>query len=191
MGSQKRKLKVKPWFFPKPAVLVGAMVKGRANFNTIANCGVICYEPAMVSVSSWYGHYTNIGIKKEKCFSVNFPGAKMAKVVDYCGLYSGREIDKSGLFKVFFGETKVAPMIMECPVNLECKLVKVLRLGEDEVFIGKIVGIYADEKIMIGGRVSIKKMEPLIYSTSDKKYFRLGKELGKAYYIGKSPGLKK
>jgi flavin reductase (DIM6/NTAB) family NADH-FMN oxidoreductase RutF len=181
----KKKLPAKPWMFPKPAVLVGAMVRGRPNFNTIANCGIICYDPPMVSVSSDKSHYTNLGIRKQKTFSVNFPSAKMARLADFCGLYSGNKVDKSKVFKVFFGDLKTAPLIEECPVNLECKLVKTLRLGEDEVFVGKIIAIWADEKCMRDEKLAIKKIDPLIYSTADKKYYRVGKEIGRAYSIGK------
>jgi len=181
----KKKLPAKPWMFPKPAVLVGAMVKGKPNFNTIANCGIICYDPPMVSVSSYRGHYTNLGVRKQKTFSVNFPNAKLARLADFCGLYSGRKVDKSKVFKIFFGELKTAPLIEECPVNLECRLEKIIRLGEDEVFVGRIVAIYADEKCMKAGRLSIKRIDPLVYSTADKKYFRVGKEIGRAYNMGK------
>lgn len=181
----KKKLPARAWMFPKPAVLLGAMVRGRPNFNTIANCGIICYDPPMVSVSSYKGHYTNIGIKDNKSFSVNFPSSKLARLADFCGLYSGRTEDKSKLFKVFFGELKSAPLIEECPVNLECRLVKTIKLGEDDVFVGKIIAIYADEKCMKGEKLSIKRIDPLIYSTADKKYFRVGAVIGKAYSMGK------
>ena len=67
---------------------------------------------------------------------------------------------------------------------LECRLFRTLRLGEDDVFIGKIIAIYADDKCMKNGKPTIRKIDPLIYSTADKKYFRVGKEIGKAYRIG-------
>jgi flavin reductase (DIM6/NTAB) family NADH-FMN oxidoreductase RutF len=181
----KKKLSPKPYMYPKPAVLVGALVKGKPNFNTIANCGIVGWAPPMVFISSYKGHYTNIGIRKNKTFSVNVPSADMAKITDYCGIYSGRKVDKSEIFEVFYGDLVTAPMIQECPVNLECKLVRTIRFDEEEIFLGEIVVIYADEKCMTKNKLDIKKINPLIYSTSDKKYFRIGKEIGKAYSIGK------
>jgi flavin reductase (DIM6/NTAB) family NADH-FMN oxidoreductase RutF len=181
----KKKLAPKPYMYPKPAVLVGALTKGKPNFMTIANCGIIGWDPPTIAVSSAKGHYTNSGIKKEKTFSVNIPSAAMAGVTDYCGLHSGREKDKSKLFSVFFGELMTAPLIEECPVNLECRLVKTLALAEAEVFLGEIVALYAEEKCLTAGKPDIRKINPLIYSTSDKKYFRVGAEVGKAYHIGK------
>jgi len=181
----KKKLAAKPLMYPKPVVLLGALVKGKPNFNTIANCGIIGWDPPMIAVSSYFGHYTNLGVRKRKTFSVNIPSAKMAKVTDFCGLYSGRKIDKSRIFEVFYGELKTAPMIQECPVNLECKLVKTLKYGEAEIFLGEIKAVYAEEKFLTNGKPDTKKIDPLIYSTSDKKYYRIGKEVGKAYAMGK------
>jgi len=171
--------------YPKPAALVGAMVKGRPNFMTIANCGIVGYDPPVVSVSSHRGHYTNAGIRSMKTFSVNIPSAGMAALTDFCGLYSGRKVDKSGLFEVYYGGLKTAPLIAQCPISLECRLVRTLKLHEEEVFLGEIVAIWADPKCMTGGRPDIKKADPIIYSTSDKKYFRIGREIGRAYSIGK------
>lgn len=181
----KKKLAPKPFMYPKPAVLVGSVVDGRANFMTIANCGIAGYDPPVIAVSSYKPHYTNKGIRKNKTFSVNIPSAKMAAVTDYCGLYSGKRTDKSGLFDVFYGELKTAPMIGECPVCIECSLVKTVTLEDEYLFLGRVVAIYADDKCMTGALPDIKKVDPLIYSTSDKKYYRIGREIGKAYSIGR------
>ena len=171
--------------YPKPAVLVGSVVKGKPNFMTIANCGIVNYDPPMLGVASSKRHYTNKGIRKEKAFSVNVPSTGMAKITDYCGLYSGSDADKSELFKVFYGELKTAPLIEECPVSFECELVKTVTFDNEYFFIGRVVEIYADRKCMTGEKLDIRKIDPLIYSTSDRKYFQIGKEIGKAYNIGK------
>jgi flavin reductase (DIM6/NTAB) family NADH-FMN oxidoreductase RutF len=181
----KKKLAPKPYMYPKPAALVGAMVRGKPNFLTVANCGIINYDPPMIYAASNKRHYTNIGVRRRKTFSVNVPGAGMAELTDFCGLYSGRDTDKSEIFDVFYGELETAPMIEQCPVNFECRLVKTIHFGHEEVFIGEIVAIYADNKCLTRGKPDIKKIDPIIYSTSDRKYFRLGKEVGKAYNIGK------
>jgi len=180
----KKKLAPKPYFYPKPAVLVGARVKGRPNFLVVANCGIASYDPPRVFIASYRGHYTNRGIRKEKTFSINFPSAAMAAVTDYCGLYSGHRVDKSALFDVFYGDLKTAPLIRECPLGLECRLKKTLHFGEEDLFLGEIVAVWADEKCLSGGKPDIKKINPLLYSTSDKKYFRIGREIGRAYRLG-------
>ena len=73
-------------------------------------------------------HYTNSGIKEHRTFSVNVPTANQVKETDYCGMVSGRKKDKSKLFNTFYGELQTAPMIMECPVNMECELIQTLNL---------------------------------------------------------------
>lgn len=187
----KIKLQPRPYVYPKPAALIGALCRGRPNFMTVANCGIVGYAPPVIAVSSYRGHYTNTGIRRQRAFSVNFPSADQAALVDFCGIHSGRQVDKSELFTIFFGELKTAPLIRECPVSLECRLVRTLKLNEEEVFLGEIVAIWAEKKCMTGDRLDIKKINPLIYSTSDKKYFRLGPEIGKAYSLGKTLAKKK
>lgn len=181
----KKKLEPRPFMYPKPAVLVGSLVRGKPNFMTIANCGIVNYAPPMVSIAAAAHHYTNIGIRRRKTFSVNIPSAKMAKVTDFCGLYSGRKVDKSEVFDVFYGKLKTAPLIEECPVSMECRLARTIHFEGEDLFIGEIIAIYADKKCMSGDSLSIKKVDPLIYSTSDKKYYQIGKPIGKAYSIGK------
>lgn len=180
----KKKLPPRPFMYPKPAILVGSLVNGKPNFMTIANCGIAAYDPPVISVSSFKAHYTNIGIKKEKTFSVNIPSVSMASVTDYCGLYSGRKVDKSQLFEVFYGQLKTAPMITISPVAMECKLVRTVNFPEEFLFLGEIISIYVDDKCLTDGKPDIKKVDPLIYSTSDKSYYRLGEFIGKAYNIG-------
>ncbi len=69
-------------------------------------------------------HYTNTGIRKNGTFSVNIPSAEMVKETDYCGLLSGKDVDKAELFENFYGKLWTAPMIEECPLNIECRLIK-------------------------------------------------------------------
>lgn len=182
---KKTRLKPRPYMYPKPAVLVGSMVRGKPNFMTIANCGIINYDPPMIYVASNRRHLTNSGIRRRKTFSVNVPNSGMAAVTDYCGIRSGRDVDKSEIFEVFTGELKTAPLIAECPVSFECRLVRTIRMGEEEVFVGEIAAIHVDNGCMTDGKPDIKKIDPLIYSTSDRKYFSLGKEIAPAYSVGK------
>lgn len=88
----------------------------------------------MLYISSGKNNYSNQGIKKNQKFSVNFTSVDMVKAIDYVGIKSGKDNDKSKLFDVFYGELQTAPM------NHECKLVKVLDLGgTNEIFIDKII----------------------------------------------------
>jgi flavin reductase (DIM6/NTAB) family NADH-FMN oxidoreductase RutF len=107
------------------------------------------------------------------------------EVTDYCGIVSGHKTDKSGLFNVFYGKLNTAPMIEECPLTMECKLVQRINLPIDCAVIGEIVGVYCDDKYMDGKMPDMAKMDPMIFSTADKTYWSIGKKLGDAWVVGK------
>lgn len=182
---EKNKLGAKTLLYPMPITLVGANVNGKPNFLTIAYCGIVQRSPAMIAVTLGKPHYTNAGIKENGTFSVNIPSVEMVKVTDYCGLVSGAKVDKSRLFKTFYGELKTAPMIGECPINLECKLVQTLDVGgTNEIFIGEIVEAYAGEQYLTNGLPDIKKINPIVFSMFENNYLAVGEHIGKAWKIG-------
>lgn len=84
-------------------------------------------------------HYTNSGIKANKTFSVNIPSIKMVKETDCCGLVSGKDKNKSDMFKTFYGELKTAPMIEQFSINMECELKQTIDFSTHDIFVGKIV----------------------------------------------------
>ncbi|MBP1706368.1 MAG: putative NADPH-flavin oxidoreductase [Chloroflexi bacterium] len=189
------KISIQPrtYLYPMPAVLVGALVNGKATYVTIAYCGIVQRLPPMISVASNKAHYTNIGIRENRTFSVNIASEEMAQVTDYVGIYSGKTTDKSTLFENFFGTLKTAPMIQECPLNLECRLVQTVDVsGGNDIFIGEIVGVYAEEKYLTNGAPDVNKIRPLIFSMPDNHYWKFGDCLAPAWSIGKSfqPGQK-
>ena len=171
--------------------IVGANVNGKANFITIAYCGIVQHRPPMIAVGLGKIHYTNAGIKENKTFSVNIPSEEMVKITDYIGIKSGKAIDKSQLFEVFYGELKTAPMIKEVPLNLECKLIKTLDFGgSGEIFIGEIIEAFAKEEILTSDLPDIKKIKPILFSMHDNNYWGLGEHIGKAWKIGFEYGKK-
>jgi len=125
------------------------------------------------------------GIKENQTFSVCLPSEDMVEVTDYCGIVSGKKNDKSGIFDLFYGELKTAPMIEDCPLNMECKLVEIVESGLNEIFIGEIVGTYTEEKFLTEGKMDFKKMKPLILSQPDTSYWSLREPVARAWSIGK------
>lgn len=183
----KIKLGAKTFLYPMPALLLGARVNGKPNFATIAYCGVVQHQPAMVALGSGRGHYSNDGIKKAKSFSLNVPSADMVQAVDYCGLVSGGDRDKSKVFTVFYGKLDNAPMIEECPLCLECRLVACLDLGgTNEIFLGEVVETYAAEFCVVNGVPDPQKINPLIFTMHDNHYWQLGAQIGTAWDVGKN-----
>lgn len=183
---EKIKIGARTFLYPMPTTLVGANVNGKPNFLTIAYCGIAQRRPAMITVALGKMHYTNQGIKENGTFSVNIPSEEMVVITDYCGIVSGKNVDKSALFEVFYGQLQTAPMIRECPINLECKLVQVLDLGgTNETFIGEIMETYAGEQYLTNGFPDIKKVKPIVFSIYENSYWAIGEHLGRAWSIGK------
>ena len=148
--------------YPLPVTLVGAIVKGKPNFLTIGFFAILSHLPPIISVSLYKNHYSVRGIKENGAFSVNIPSADMVKKTDYCGIVSGRKVDKSNLFKSFYGQLNTAPMIEECPLNFECKLFRTIEIGNNLIFLGEVVSVYANEEVLSGGVPDIRAIDPLV-----------------------------
>jgi flavin reductase (DIM6/NTAB) family NADH-FMN oxidoreductase RutF len=169
--------------YPMPTTLIGATVNGKPNYTTIAHVGIM--DNQSISLSMAKMHHTNAGIKEHGTFSVNIPSVELVKKTDYCGLVSGKDADKSGLFKTFYGKLKTAPMIEECPINMECKLAKTIDFPRHDVFVGEIVSTYCDNGLLKDGVPDISKLEPILFVMNDRSYWKLGERLAKAWQIGK------
>ena len=179
----KNKLGPKLSLYPMPIVLVGTMVNGKPNYITIAHVGLIGLTSVSLSMSKL--HYTNAGIKETEAFSVNIPSESLVRETDYCGLVSGKDVDKARLFETFYGELKTAPMIKECPVNMECQLVQTIDFPKIELFVGKVLQTYCSEEYMAEGIIDFGKVKPILFVNSDKSYRCLGKKFAEAWNIGK------
>lgn len=188
---KKLEIGAKTFLYPMPTTLVGANVHGKPNYLTVAYCGIMDYSPPTISVALGKAHYTNIGIKENGTFSVNIPSEELVRVTDYCGLVSGHTVDKSELFETFYGKLGTAPMIRECPLNLECKLIQTLEFSVDEAFIGEILTAYSEDQYLTDGLPDIKKMNPIVFSMHDNTYWTIGNHLGRAWNIGKELKAKK
>ena len=172
--------------YPMPVVLAGAVVNGRANFLAIAWIARVNYQPPMVAMSLGKGHYTSGGIRLHKEFSVNVPALSLLEKTDYCGLVSGRETDKSRLFTLFQGDLQHAPMIQECPLTFACRLVQVVELPSNDLFIGEIAEVYAEETCLTKGIPDLAKMAPFTLTMPDNTYWKIGDRAGKAWEAGRA-----
>ena len=182
---KKVKMGAQTLLYPLPAVLVGAVVNDKPNFMTAAWCGIAASTPPAISVALRRARYTFQGVVTNGTFSINVPSAGQARMVDYCGIYSGHRRDKSEIFHVEFGILKNAPLIAECPVKHECKVIHTLDLNSHVLFVGEIMESYMNEDCLTDGKPDTSKVDPLIYSTGTEQYHRLGEAVGKAFSIGK------
>jgi flavin reductase (DIM6/NTAB) family NADH-FMN oxidoreductase RutF len=171
-----------------PALLVGAKVDGKANFMAVAWGGIANGEPPMISVAIRPSRYTLKGIRQNLAFSVNVPSSDMVRETDYCGLKSGAKFDKVEVchFKVFYGKLENAPLIEQCPINLECKTVHSLNLESHALVIGRIEETHVSESCLTDGKPDLAKMKPFIYTpTPANCYHSFGEVIAQAFSIGK------
>ena len=171
--------------YPMPVILIGANINKKPNFMTAAWFAIAAYKPPAVSVALRKDRYTLEGVRENGTFSVNVPSSDMVKKTDFCGVYSGKKKDKSNIFKTFFGALKTAPLIQECPLNQECKVLHYLDVGSHTLVVGEIIETYISEDCLTNGKADPAKIDPLIYIPTTVKYHRLGEDIASAFTVGK------
>lgn len=170
--------------YPLPVVMVSVTdQEGNDNIITIAWAGTTCSDPAMVSISVRQERYSYQMLRDTGEFVINLPTKDLCFATDYCGVKSGRDVDKFkelGLTKQAAKFVK-APIIGECPVSIECKVEQILPLGSHDMFLARVLAVQADERYMDEkGRFCLEKAEPIVYSHGE--YFTCGKNIGKFGY---------
>lgn len=162
---------------PLPVVLVGTLIDGRPNYCVIGYMSPFNFG-RHVFFSLYKKRYTRIGIQKNKTFSVNVPSEEMIREVAICGSKSGRDVDKSQLFHSFFGDLKTAPMIRECPFNMECSVTDILDYDPNEGIIGRVVKSYVDPSLMKDGTIDMQSVKLMVWTTGgESAYYRLGDKI--------------
>lgn len=170
--------------YPLPVVMVSVADRaGNYNIITIAWAGTVCTNPPMVSISVRPDRHSFSILKETGEFVVNLTTRELAYATDFCGVKSGRDVDK---FKALglsplAAEKVHAPLIGESPVNIECKVRQVLALGSHHMFLADVVLVHADDRYMDEKRkFHLEKAEPIVYSHG--AYFVCGEELGRFGY---------
>jgi len=176
------KIEKSPWtaLFPCPVVLVSCVdSKGKTNIITLAWAGVVCSDPPMLGLGIRPHRYSYGLIEDSGEFVVNIPTVDILKETDFCGVVSGREVDKfseTGLTPKPAEKVK-APIIQECPVNIECIVKKKVPLGTHHLFIGEIVRVHVDQDVLDEkGRIDFSKVSPFVYNQGE--YWSLHKKIG-------------
>ncbi len=182
---EKREIGLDGFSYPMPCAIVGAMVDGKPNYLTVAWFTMVNMKPPLLGIALSSAHHTNAGIRAQGTFSVNIPSKDMAAITDYVGMVSGKRYDKAQVFKAFFGKLESAPMIEECPYNLECRLVQTVELPSNQFFIGEVVGAYSDGRFMTEGIPDMRKINPFVLSMPDGRYLAVGEDLGQAWDMGR------
>ena len=176
--------------YPVPAVLVGCRdEEGRDNLMTAAWAGTVCSDPVMVSVSIRKERFSHDIIENTGEFTISLTTTGLARATDYCGVRSGRDVDKFKEMKLTRLESAVirAPGVAESPVVLECRVKQIARLGSHDMFVAEVVNVSVDERFLDGkGRLELEKADLIAYSHGE--YFALGKKIGRfGYSVRKRP----
>ena len=180
------KVKTKVVSFPVPICIASSIIEGKVNFATYGCFGLLAPRPIpYVYIGSVEPHYTNIGIKENGYFGINIPSVDQIKETDYVGLVSGHNTDKSNVFKTFFGKVDKA-LIEDCPINMLCKLTKTVDLPGRDIFIGEVIETYVNQECITYRKLDFKKINPLLFTSANAKYWELGNIIGSAYKEGKT-----
>jgi len=170
--------------YPVPVVMISCGKKDETpNIITVAWAGTICSDPVMVSISVRKERHSHSIIKETGEFVINLVTKDLTFATDYCGVKSGRDVDK-------FKEMKLTPIniegvecpaIAESPLNLACKVKEIKELGSHDMFIAEVTGVTVDEKYMTeSGKFELNSANLVAYSHGE--YFELGEKLGKFGY---------
>lgn len=180
--------------YPLPAVMVSVGNKqGETNIITVAWTGTICTNPAMVYISVRPERYSYQMIKESGEFVINLTTEKLVKATDYCGVKSGRDVDKwkeMNLHQEQADTLEYSPLILESPVNIECKVVEIKELGSHHMFIANVTAVHADEAYLNEqNKFELNNTGLLAYSHGE--YLGLGKKLGTFGYSIRKKAKKK
>ena len=179
--------------YPMPAVLVSVADKqGNTNILTIAWAGTVCSNPPLVSISVRPSRFSHHMLMESREFVINLTTKELVFATDYCGVKSGRGVDKWKELHLtpLVSQEVAAPSIAESPVNIECKVERVEHLGSHDLFLASVVAVRVDNRYMDqNGRLHLEKAQPIVYSHGE--YYDLGAKLGKfGYSIQKNRGRK-
>ena len=176
----KREVKPETCLYPVPVVLVSCQRPGETpNIITIAWTGTVSSDPPMLSISIRPTRYSHAIVKETGEFVVNIPAEPIMRATDVCGVVSGRDNDKFALTGLTAGPASkvAAPLIVECPVSIECKTTEILSLGVHDMFVAEIVAVHVDDSITgDGGKWDFDKAAPVCFCKGE--YRGLGAKIG-------------
>ena len=168
---------------PEPPVLVSCGPRARPNLITVGWCGTICTQPPMLSISVRPERYSHGLIRQSGVFVVNLPTEPLTRAVDWCGVKSGRDVDKFAAMGLHAAPAAQVDTVVleESPVNLECRVTQVIPLGSHDLFLAEVVAVDVDEALLDEtGKLCLERARLIVYSHGE--YLALGRRLGSFGY---------
>lgn len=164
---------------PVPPVLVSCGTGDAANLITVAWAGTVCTHPPRLSISVRKSRHSYPLICESGEFVVNLPTKKLLRAIDWCGVKSGKDVNKFEAMGLTAApaNTISCPVLAESPINLECKVFQQIELGSHDLFLADITAIQVDESLLDAtGKLCLDKAELIAYAHGS--YYSLGSQLG-------------
>jgi len=185
---RKRQLGPCVTFFPQPTTLVSTVdTEGRPNLMTASWAGIVSKTPPLMAVSFNRGRKSYHNLLQTGCFVVNLVPSSLAVVADFCGVRSGRDLDKLSLsgLDLTAAEQVAAPLIKQSPLNVECRFEREVELGDYRLVLGEILQIHAaEEAFRQHPQGDARVFDPLVYLGGIREYWGLGEKVADAYKAG-------
>jgi flavin reductase (DIM6/NTAB) family NADH-FMN oxidoreductase RutF len=185
----KRRLGPIDRLYPMPCVLVVGGTMQNADTLAVAWLNIVSSTPPTIAMGLRRNRYTLELIRATGEFTVNVPDTALAAEVDYCGTTSGRKVDKFADTGLRLSPSMVvaAPIIEQCPFNLECRVTAEVAVGEYVVVLGEVVETHASETILQADSdlVDVEALDPLVYCAGVREYRGLGPKVADAYSVGR------
>ena len=164
---------------PVPAVMVSCGDMEKSNIITVAWCGITNTVPPKTYISVRPSRYSYNIIKESGEFVINLVPSALAKMADFCGVYTGKKVDK--FQKCGFTKEKAikvnAPLISECPISIECKVTDIISLGSHDIFLADIVAVNVEKRLLEGDKLCINRAHLCAFAHGE--YYKLGERIGK------------
>ena len=175
-------------FFPQPATwIVSVDREGTIDVMTASWVSVVSKTPPTIGLSLHHGRQSYANIQQSGAFTINvIPGSQVV-AGDFCGLVSGRDVDKLAAtdLTVRAGLHIVAPILAESPLNLECRVTSEVAIGDYRLILAEILEIHIDAAACRDHGYDASVIDPLVYLGGIREYWHLGEKAGTAYSVGK------
>ncbi len=182
---EKHEINPDVWPLIEPVIIIGTEIDGRPNFLTCSWHSRVNQKPPYWGITIDVRRYSLSGIKRNMSFSINVPDKTLVKKADFVGIYSGKKEDKSSVFTVFNGKLKGAPMIEECPINIELEVRKIVDFETDSLIVGEAMNAVCDTRLINNDEIDFEKSGSFFLSYPDFYYRTMSENIGKAWNIGK------
>ncbi|HOO32464.1 MAG TPA: flavin reductase family protein [Thermotogota bacterium] len=175
--------RVIPLLHPVPIVLVGTTVKERVNYTTIGDVSIAGLNPPLLMLSLHRDHFSTQGLKEHGLFSVNVPSREMLDVVDYCGMKSGKDVDKSLLISTQLSREGI-PYAEETPISLCCRVVESVTVETRVIFVARVLETIVRDDLIEGEKINFEGINTILYGLNNQ-YYGPGEVIGTGYHEGK------